>query len=175
MGRLDGKIAFHQRYGSRKGGTITAPDGHSLTLTVDGVETVQLLTETGGTATLIQAGTYRGDVVLTVAEANDVTYETLTFPFRQALYVDADGVVRDKSVLAAVLGGRLTDALARNISITSTGECFDGVYVQDGTYTLQRPVISLTGNGRCDFAGSTRRCSRRPGAPCRSRAAAGCS
>ncbi|MGW2515577.1 hypothetical protein ACWC09_00810 [Streptomyces sp. NPDC001617] len=135
------------------GGKIVAPDGYGLSLTVDGVETGQLLTETGGTATLIQAGTYRGDVVLTVAAASAVTYETLTFPFRQALYVDGDGVVRDKSVLAAVRGGRLTDALARNVSITSTGECFDGVYVESGTYTLDRPTISLTGNGRCDFAG----------------------
>ncbi|MBK3639132.1 hypothetical protein [Streptomyces sp. MBT33] len=135
------------------GGKIVAPDGHSVSLTVDGVETGQLLTGTGGTATLIQAGTYRGDVVLTVTAANEVTYQTLTFPFRQALYIDADGVVRDKSVLAAVRGGRLTDTLARNVSITSTGECFDGVYVENGTYTLDRPTISLTGNGRCDFAG----------------------
>lgn len=135
------------------GGTIAAPDGSSLSLTVDGVETGQLLTATGGTATLIQAGTYRGDVVLTVSAANEVTYETLTFPFRQAVYVDGDGVVTDKSVLAAVLGGKLTDAYAKNVSITSTGECFDGVYVQDATYTLDRPSISLTGNGRCDFAG----------------------
>ncbi|MFI8228685.1 hypothetical protein ACIGDI_07640 [Streptomyces sp. NPDC085900] len=135
------------------GGKVVALDGHSVSLTVDGVETGQLLTGTGGTATLIQAGTYRGDVVLTVTAANEVTYQTLTFPFRQALYVDADGVVREKSVLAAVRGGRLTDTLARNVSITSTGECFDGVYVENGTYTLDRPTISLTGNGRCDFAG----------------------
>lgn len=135
------------------GGKIVAPDGYSLSLTVDGVETGQLLTATGATATLVRAGTYRGDVVLTVAAANEVTYETLVFPFRQAVYVDGDGVVKDKSVLAAVLGGKLTDAYARNVSITSTGECFDGVYVQDATYTLDRPAISLTGNGRCDFAG----------------------
>ena len=87
-----------------EGGKIVAPDGHSVTLTVDGVETGQSLTETGGTETLIQTGTYRGDVVLTVAEANPVTYETLTFPFRQALYVDADGVARAKSVLTSVIG-----------------------------------------------------------------------
>ncbi|WP_240982219.1 hypothetical protein [Streptomyces sp. S3(2020)] len=136
-----------------EGGTIAAPDGYSLSLTVDGTETGQLLTETGGTATLIQAGTYRGDVVLTVAEATAVTYETLTFPFRQALYVDAAGVDRDKSVLTAVRGGKVTDAAARNVSITSTGECFDGVFVQDATYTLNGTAISLTGNGRCDFAG----------------------
>ncbi|MPY34400.1 DUF4175 domain-containing protein [Streptomyces adustus] len=136
-----------------EGGTITAPDGHSVTLTVDGAETGQALTATGGTLTLIQAGTYRGDVVLTVTPDNPVTYQTLTFPFRQALYVGADGVDRDRSVLAAVLGGKVTDTLARGVSVTSTGECFDAVYVKNAAYTLQRPTISLIGNGRCDFAG----------------------
>ncbi|WP_329549323.1 hypothetical protein OG548_41230 [Streptomyces sp. NBC_01356] len=136
-----------------EGGKVTAPDGYSVTLTVDGVETGQLLTETGGTETLISAGTYRGDVVLTVAEANAVTYETLTFPFRQAVYVGADGVVTAKSVLSSVRGGKLTNTLAKGVAITSTGECFDGVFVQNASYTLQKPVISLTGNGRCDFAG----------------------
>ncbi|MFC8436371.1 hypothetical protein [Streptomyces sp. NPDC057253] len=136
-----------------EGGRITAPDGRSISLTVDGVETGQALTETGGSVTLIQAGTYRGDLVLAVTEANDVAYEALTFPFRQALYVGAGGVDRDRSVLSAVTGGRLTDTVARDVSITSTGECFDAVFVQDGTYTLRRPTISLTGNGRCDFVG----------------------
>ncbi|MFE2062675.1 hypothetical protein ACFXDH_09750 [Streptomyces sp. NPDC059467] len=135
------------------GGKIVAPTGYDISLTVDGVETGQLLTATGGTATLIQAGTYRGDVVLTVAESNDVTYQTLTFPFRQALYVGSDGVDSAKSVLSAVRGGKVTDAAARNVSITSTGECFNGVYVESGSYTLQGTAISLTGNGRSDFAG----------------------
>ncbi|MEU9288250.1 hypothetical protein AB0D57_27015 [Streptomyces sp. NPDC048275] len=136
-------------------GTVTqrAKPSYRRASRSDGVETGQLLTETGGTATLISAGVYRGDVVLTVAQANAVTYETLTFPFRQALYVDSDGVVTAKSVLAGVLGGKVTHTLAKNVAITSTGECFDGVYVRDGSYTLQRPTISLTGNGRCDFAG----------------------
>ncbi|MFD7130948.1 SDR family NAD(P)-dependent oxidoreductase [Streptomyces sp. NPDC059894] len=102
---------------------------------------------------LLQPGTYGGDVVLTVAEANEVTYETLTFPVRQALYVGSEGVDRDRSVLAAVLGGRVTDALARDVSITSTGECCNGFFVQDATYTLRRPTLSFTGNGRSDFAG----------------------
>ncbi|MEU6192650.1 hypothetical protein [Streptomyces sp. NPDC047061] len=135
------------------GGKIVAPDGYDISLTVDGVETGQLLTETGGTATLIQAGTYRGDVVLTVAESNDVTYQTLTFPFRQALYVGSDGVDSAKSVLSAVRGGKVTDTAARNVSIASTGECFNGVYVESADYTLQSPTITLDGNGRSDFAG----------------------
>ncbi|MER5795579.1 hypothetical protein [Streptomyces sp. NPDC001980] len=135
------------------GGKIVAPDGYDISLTVDGVETGQLLTATGATGTLIQAGTYRGDVVLTVAESNDVTYQTLTFPFRQALYVGSDGVDSAKSVLSAVRGGKVTDTAARNVSIASTGECFNGVYVESGSYTLQSPTITLDGNGRSDFAG----------------------
>ncbi|MFF7472878.1 hypothetical protein [Streptomyces sp. NPDC008092] len=135
------------------GGRIVAPDGYDISLTVDGVETGQLLTATGATGTLVQAGTYRGDVVLTVAGSNDVTYQTLTFPFRQALYVGADGVDSAKSVLSAVRGGKVTDTAARNVSIASTGECFNGVYVESGDYTLQGPTITLDGNGRSDFAG----------------------
>ncbi|WP_277037568.1 sugar ABC transporter ATP-binding protein [Actinacidiphila oryziradicis] len=51
------------------GGTISAPDGYSLTLTVNGVETGQLLTATGAASTQIAPGTYRGDICLTVAVA----------------------------------------------------------------------------------------------------------
>jgi len=56
-----------------EGGTITAPPGSSLTLTVNSVETgsqLTALTDSGGVDTPIGPGTYRGDVVLTVAAAN---------------------------------------------------------------------------------------------------------
>jgi hypothetical protein len=52
-----------------------------------------------------------------------------------------------------VLCGRVSGGEATNISITSTGEVFNGVYVADGTYTLNNPHIDLTGNGRSDFVG----------------------
>jgi hypothetical protein len=136
-----------------EGGTLTAPDGHSLTLTVDGVETGQALTGTGGSSTAVVAGAYRGDVVLNVATANPQTYSSLPFPFRQGLYVGSTGVVTAKSVLAGVVGGRLTDAYARGVRIASTGEAYNGVYVAGGDYLLKTPRISLTGNGRCDFIG----------------------
>ena len=48
------------------GATITAPDGCSLTLTVDGVETGQKLVTTAWVDTQITPGIYRGDVVLTM-------------------------------------------------------------------------------------------------------------
>ncbi|MGI5459974.1 hypothetical protein ACQEWB_43810 [Streptomyces sp. CA-249302] len=141
-----------------EGGVIAVPDGYSLTLTVNGVETgseLAALTDgNGGVATAIAAGTYSGTIVLDVAEATDVTYSTLTFPFRQALYVDSDGVDESKSVPSAVLGGTVTDSAATGITLTSDGEAFNGVYVADGgTYTLTDPTIAFDGNGRCDFVG----------------------
>jgi hypothetical protein len=139
-----------------EGGSIVAPDGYSLTVTVDGVETgstLPALTDDGGAVTFTAPGTYRGDVVITVAVANPVDFESLTFPLRQAVYVDASGVVAANSVLAAVLGGDLTRTSAKGLTLRSRGEAFNGVYASGGEYTLLRPAIGFTGNGRCDFVG----------------------
>ncbi|MFE2061772.1 hypothetical protein ACFXDH_05125 [Streptomyces sp. NPDC059467] len=141
-----------------EGGTIAVPDGYSLSLTVNGVETgseLAALTDgEGGATTAIAAGTYTGIIVLTVAEANDLTYSTLTFPFRQAIYVDADGVDESKSVPSDVVGGTVTDTAASDITLLSNGEAFNGLYVTGGgSYTLTNPKIAFDGNGRCDFIG----------------------
>ncbi|MFT3864361.1 MAG: hypothetical protein QM729_08815 [Solirubrobacterales bacterium] len=135
------------------GATLTSTEGTSLTLTVNGVETGSVLTETGGTETALAAGTYTGDVVLTVSEEHPVTFGSLVFPFRQALYVDGEGVETGKSVLAAVSGGQVTDSGASGIDIRSNGEAFNGVYVDEGEYTLEHPTIRFDGNGRSDFVG----------------------
>ncbi|WP_406333835.1 hypothetical protein [Streptomyces sp. NBC_00203] len=137
-----------------EGGTLAVPDGYSLTMTVDGVETGSALTATLATDTAIVPGTYEGDIVLTVAERNTATFANVTFPLRQALYVDSTGVVSAKSALSAVTGGRVTDTSARRVAVVSTGEAFDGVYVAaGGAYTLRRSTFAFTGNGRCDFVG----------------------
>ena len=136
-----------------QGGVLTAPSGSSLTMTVNGVETGQALTATGAASTAFTAGSWRGDIVLTVTEAVEVTWQQHTYPFRQALYVAGGTVVADASVPAAVVGGKVTATEARDVRIASTGECFDGVYVADTAYTLTNPTITLTGNGRCDFVG----------------------
>ena len=138
------------------GGQLAAPDGYSLTVTVDGIEVGSMLTglyDRDGIPTYIAAGTYSGDVVITVASANTVTYNSRSWPFRQAVFVDADGVDAGKSVLAAVRGGQLRDTFARNVSLTSRGEAFNGFYVAGGAYTLTSPSIRFVGNGRNDFCG----------------------
>ncbi len=56
-----------------QGADLTAPAGHTLTLTVDGVETGQVLKSWTGKEYKFVPGVYKGDVVLTVAESNEVT------------------------------------------------------------------------------------------------------
>lgn len=136
----------------QSGGALVAPQGFTLTLTVNGTETGQKLTATGALETAIVPGSYRGAIVLTVAEDTPVTFDGLAYQFRQALYVDADGVDAAKSVAAAVQG-RAGATSAKNLSITSTGEAFNGIYIVDADYTLVNPRLTFTGNGRSDFAG----------------------
>ncbi|MEP9385162.1 hypothetical protein [Nocardioides sp. KR10-350] len=134
------------------GASVTAPDGKVVVMTVNGVEAGGVLDSTAGTATVIGPGTYRGNVVLHVVDANDVAWAGLTYPERQAVYVGADGVDRTKSVLDAVRG-RVGDDTAVGTSVSSTGQNFTGYYVADRDYTIKGARIGESGNGRSDFAG----------------------
>ena len=120
-------------------------------MTVNGVETGQKLVATSAANTAFVPGTWRGDIVLSVTTADDVPWQQHTYPFRQAIYADATGLVPAYCVLAAAVGGQVGPWGANNVRINSTGECFDGVVVNGGSFALTRPSISLIGNGRCDF------------------------
>ena len=133
-----------------EGASLAAPTGFALTLTVNGVETGHKLVETTGTATVIQPGVYEGNVVLTVTESNEIVYQNLTWPLRQAVYLDENGVNAAKSVAAAVIGDA---ASMKNYAIFSTGECFDGIYAAGGDHTVENVTIHLVGNGRSDLVG----------------------
>ena len=125
------------------GSVPTAAAGKTLTLTVDGVETD------------LAPGTYKGNVVLSVADDIPVSFMALpVHHFRTALYVH-DGVpVASKSVAAAVLSGKVEPRAAIDLRIESRGERFNAVVVDgSGSYTLDHPIIDLTGNGGNDFAG----------------------
>jgi len=135
------------------GGVLTAPDGHSLSMTVNGVETGQKLVATGAADTAFVPGSWHGHIVLTVTTANDVPWQQHRYPFRQAIYVDAAGLVPAFSVLAGAVGGKVSATAAAGVRIASTGECFDGVVVNGGSYQLDDAVITLDGAGRCDFVG----------------------
>lgn len=120
-----------------------APEGKSLTLTVNGTETP------------LAAGDWTGDIVLTVSSGIPVKYRELPdHQFRTALYV-ADGKVdSDRSVLPAAGSLQLEPGIARDARIISRGDLFNGVIATGkGSYTLDRPMIDMIGNGGNDFAG----------------------
>jgi hypothetical protein len=126
--------------------TIAASKGHSLTLTVDGVDTA------------IKPGTYHGKIVLTVADDIPVASGGPPGPpvsLRTALYIN-DGKIRpEKSVLAAVKDGQVTDTEAKNISITSKSEKFNGIIVDgDSKFTLSDSTINFDGMGGGDSIGA---------------------
>lgn len=124
------------------GAAVAAPQGRSLTMTVDGVETG------------LKPGTYRGEIVLTVTDPHLVKFDDLhQHRFRQALYVDAGGVVAAKSVLAAAGPVRVGDGLISGLRLRSTGDNFNGIVVAGGRWTLKDAEIDFTGNGGNDFAG----------------------
>jgi len=125
------------------GAAVKAPEGYSVTMTVDGVETP------------IAAGSYKGKIVLTKTEANVVKFsDSLIHNFRQALYMDESGVVDAKSVTSAAGAYALSqDGILTGVKITSVGENFNGIFAAGGSYTIKDAVIDFTGNGGNDFAG----------------------
>lgn len=127
-----------------EGASVSAAKGHSVTMTVDGVQMD------------IKAGTYRGEIVLTVTEKIQVQAGGMgSAPeFRTAIYVNDGKLVSEKSVLSNVVGGTVTGKEARNIAITSKGENFNGIMVEgDSKYALINPVIYMEGNGGDDSIG----------------------
>ncbi len=129
-----------------EGASVIAPEGHSVTLTVDGVETG------------IKPGTYKGDIVLTVTKdivATQTTFgQSSTFKLRAAVDVENGVYTAEKSVAAAAVGGTVTNTSATDVSISSTGEKFNGIIVSgNSTYAIDHPKIRFTGNGLNDFAG----------------------
>jgi hypothetical protein len=218
------------------GAEIKAPEGYRVTMTVDGVETGQELKTWEGFDYKFAPGSYKGDIILTVAKANDIksgggggmpgagggaggargasggmpggaegagaapgggvgmpeaagggapgagggmpgTAEgagaarggmgaraAVVYPFRQALYLDANGIDWDKSVLAAVKGEKPTGFDISNIEIKSKGTLykdatspggtgFNGIYAAGGVYNIKNVKIDFFGDGRSDFMG----------------------
>ena len=125
-----------------EGGSISAPEGSQLTLTVNGMEYP------------IMSGSYQGNVVLTVTrDLPEIVDEYGDEKYRTALYVDEEGVDEDRSVLSAIRGGSYEGGNARDINIRSRGEAFNGLLYKAGEHDAENVKIDFCGNGFNDFAG----------------------
>ena len=125
-----------------EGANVAAPAGKSVTMTVNGVERD------------IKPGDYKGDIVLTVTDQHVVKFsESMIHHFRQAIYLDKDGIVDAKSVLAAAGKPKISNGVLTDAHIRSDGRNFNGILVTGGTWTIKDPVLHFEGNGDNDFAG----------------------
>ncbi|MBP2656343.1 MAG: hypothetical protein H6Q73_3912 [Firmicutes bacterium] len=121
-----------------EGASITAAEGYSVTMTVDGVNKP------------IVPGKYQGKVILNVTENLLISSNV----FKTAVYVENGKVVPEKSVLAFAVGGEVTDTYAKNITLTSEEEAVNGIYITgDCEYSVDNATITMTGNGGNDFVG----------------------
>lgn len=127
-----------------KGAALSAPAGHSLTLTVDGVERE------------IAAGNYHGHIVLSVTTALDLKMAQAQAgsEYRAALVVDNGHYQPAASVAAGISGGHVTDHEASDIAVRSEGPLYSGVIVTgDSHYVLRNATFDMNGNGGNDMAG----------------------
>ena len=72
---------------------------------------------------------------------------------KAAVYVNKDGIVEDRSVLAAVQGGAVTGTAMEGVSIVSDGEGFGAIAIDDCDYTIKDMKFRANGTGGDDFNG----------------------
>ena len=126
------------------GASIVAPEKHSLTMTVDGI------------GTEIKPGIYKGKVVLAVTDHIDLPMSDVRTPidYRAAIFINDGKYVAAKSISSYVQGGQVTDTQAKNITVTSKEEKFNGLIVTGNSkYTLSNATFNFEGNGGNDMAG----------------------
>ncbi|MGB4659749.1 MAG: hypothetical protein WBI07_11240, partial [Mobilitalea sp.] len=131
------------------GASVTAPEGYTVTMTVGGVETA------------MEAGKYKGKIVLTVTPkltVNPSSYSGRGIEdYRTAIYIDETGLVKSQSVSSAVSGGKVTSKVASNINITSNSDNFNAIIVNGANYTVKNSTFNFIsksdGSNVSDFTG----------------------
>jgi hypothetical protein len=130
-----------------EGATIKAPDGKSLTMTVDSI----------GTA--LRPGVYKGDIFITVTDqffgpSSGLMRRGKPPEFRAAILIEDGKYVREKSVPAMVQGGKVTDTAATGVTLMGSEDNFNGIVVTGNSeYTIEGLKIDFEGEGDNDFIG----------------------
>ena len=130
------------------GGSLFAPEGRFIALTVNGT----------GFAPL--PGRYTGDVVITVADNYHMAPHGLMLminrseEFRSAAVIEDNRYVAEKSVPAVVSGGRLDGYGANGVTVSSEDPSFNGIVITGKSdYTIKDSRFLLDGFGGNDFIG----------------------
>jgi hypothetical protein len=128
-------------------GSLAAPEGKSLTMTVDGI------------GTPIKPGTYKGDIFISVADSlfmqpGGLMRRGKPRQYRAGILIEDGKYIPGKSVPAIVQGGKVTDQETARVAIHGLEDNFNGIIVRgDSEYTIDGVDIDFEGNGSNDFIG----------------------
>ena len=131
--------------------TFEVPEGKRITILENGTE-----------IEYVPDKEYSDDAECVLTDKIDITLscpmdENKPFPYRAAVYVDKGGISKEKSVLAAVQGGSVTEEGMTGSLVHSESADFDAVIVSGGKYALKDVRIEMPsasdGKKICDFAG----------------------
>ena len=131
-----------------EGAELQAPEGKFLTLTVNGA------------GIPIEAGTYVGDIKLSVSKLHHMpahglhTMSGRTEELHTAIVVHNNELVEEECTPAIVQGGHVCGHKAENLYIASAEDDFNGILVTGTSeYTINNAKIDFDGKGANDFMG----------------------
>lgn len=115
------------------------------------------LTESGVEKPVVP-GTYRNAVLTLTEPYNNPLKSGPAMPgpkqnMKAAVYVTKEGIVEERSVLAAIQGGTVDAKGITGGKVESLGEGFGVVAIDDCDYTIKDLTVTMTGTGGDDFNG----------------------
>lgn len=137
--------------------TVTADEGKSLVLVVDGAQKDLVAGKKYEVADewMIKAvKVYRVGGPKAAPWIGAKEEEKATYYFRQALLVDEGSIVEDGSVKEVIVGGSYDHQKAEGITLDAGGAHFNGILIDNGTkYEIKDSRFTSYGDGGDDLAG----------------------
>ena len=131
-----------------EGASVAAPEGKFVVMTIYGV------------GFEIKPGTYRGDILLDVADyymmepCGLYSFSEKRFPLTAAIVIYNGKYDPARSIPGIVQYGEVTDKYARDITILAKGKNFNGIIIDgDSEYTIDNLRLMFEGDADNDFVG----------------------
>jgi hypothetical protein len=120
-----------------------AVDGIFKVMTVNGVETP------------IEAGTYKGTVVIEELDGEKKTYyENAANMYQGALFIEKGAIVQEKSATSVLQGGKYDEDSLKGVSLTAKSPFFNGITLVDQDYSISKLNADFSGDGGNDMGGT---------------------